>query len=76
MIESSAAALKAISDLAIEGNELVSVRLHDSPLGYSGDWAPGDALARKGDAHIHVDAEGNVKEVVPPVVGFADRAGR
>jgi hypothetical protein len=76
MIESTGAALRAVPDWAVEGDEFVLVRLHDSPLGYSGAWAPGDVLAIQGDAHLHVGVDGTIKDVVPPVVGLGERVRR
>ncbi len=75
-MEISAAALGTIADWAVAGDDFLPVQLHDRPLGYARGWAPRDVPAIQGDAHIHVDAGGAIKEVVPLAVVVADRAAR
>jgi hypothetical protein len=64
-MEVSGAALKTIARWAEEGERFVVVTLHDHASGYVAGWEAGDILATQGDAHIHVDVRGLVKETVP-----------
>jgi hypothetical protein len=55
--------LKAIACWPVEAR-VSSRSLHDEPTGYVSDWEDGDVLATQGDAHIHVGADGLVKDAV------------
>jgi hypothetical protein len=65
MIEVRPAALKAIACWAVEGEGFARVTLYDEPTGYVSGLEHGDVLATQGDAHIHVGADGLVKDAVP-----------
>jgi len=65
MVEVGAAALKAIACWAVEGEGFVPVTLYDQPTRYVSGWEDGDVVATQGDAHIHVRADGLVKDAIP-----------
>lgn len=64
-MEVKGAALQVIARWAAEGEGFVDVTLHTQPTRYIAGWEDGDVLATQGDAHIHVDCHGSVKDVVP-----------
>jgi hypothetical protein len=61
----SGAALKRIAQWAEDGQDFMPVILYDQPTHYVAGWDKGDIVATQGDAHIHVDSHGVVKDVVP-----------
>lgn len=61
----SEAALKTIARWAADGKCFVSVTLYDRSTRCVSDWEEGDIVATQGDAHIHVDGHGSVKDAVP-----------
>jgi hypothetical protein len=61
----SGAGLKTIAQWAADGEDFLTVTLFDQPTHYVADWVEGDIVAIQGDAHIHVDRHGVVKDVVP-----------
>jgi hypothetical protein len=75
VVESSGAAPRTIAAWTMDGEGFLEVRLHDRPPAYARGWASGDVLATQGDAHIHVDVGGAVKEVVrrDPLTGQGAR---
>jgi hypothetical protein len=75
-MEISAAALITIANWVEDGDDLLPVQVHRCPPGFAREWAAGDVLATQGDAHIHVDAGGVIKEVVPLSVVVAAAATR
>lgn len=56
---------KAVARWAEDGEDFTSLLLFDSPPGFAHAWADGDLIAIQGDAHIHIDRAGRVKEAVP-----------
>jgi hypothetical protein len=64
-VDISGASLKTIAAWADEGEDLQLVTLYERRVSYVDDWADGDVVATQGDAYIHVDVHGLVKEIVP-----------
>jgi hypothetical protein len=56
------AGLQTIARWAADGEGFVPVVLHDIPTSYTVGWEDGDILAIQGDAHIHIDSHGSVKD--------------
>jgi len=71
IVEVSGAALKTISRWAAKGEGFADVTLHDRPATYVVGWEDGDILATQGDAHVHLDARGVVKNAVPEDLLFS-----
>jgi hypothetical protein len=55
----------AIARWVADGPGFVTPELYVTPPRFAHDWAPGDVLIVQGDAHLHLDTQGNVKEAVP-----------
>jgi hypothetical protein len=49
-----------------ERSGLVALTLFSEPVSYALGWQAGDVLATQGDAYIHVDPLGTIKQCVPP----------
>lgn len=64
-MEVSGAALETIARWAVEGGAYLPITLHHCPTTYVVGWEDLDILATQGDAEIHVDARGLIKDAVP-----------
>ena len=59
------AQVAAMAGWVAEGPDFVAPELYVTPPRFANDWAPGDVLIIQGDAHLHLDQHGKVKEAVP-----------
>jgi hypothetical protein len=55
-----------VASWAEQGHAFLSLVLHVRPPSYARDWADRDLLVTQGDAYIHIDSLGRVKDAVPP----------
>jgi hypothetical protein len=67
-IEMTAAQVEVIAAWSEQGESFVPLVVQTIPASYLLDWQNGDLLVTQGDAHLHIDATGTVKEVVPPAL--------
>jgi hypothetical protein len=57
--------IAAMAEWVAEGPGFVAPELYVTPPRFAHDWAPGDVLIIQGDAHLHLDRQGKVKDAVP-----------
>lgn len=55
----------AMAGWVAEGPGFVTPELYITRPRFARDWDPGDVLIVQGDAHLHLDRQGKVKEAVP-----------
>ena len=67
-IEMTAAQAEVIAAWSERGESFVPLVVHPVAPSYARAWKRGDLLITQGDAHLHVDATGTVKDVVPPAL--------
>jgi hypothetical protein len=65
-IEMTAAQAEVIAAWSEQGESFVPLVVLALPPTYARHWKEGDLLVTQGDAHLHIDTTGAVKEVVPP----------
>ncbi|HEY7933531.1 MAG TPA: hypothetical protein VID48_06875 [Solirubrobacteraceae bacterium] len=64
-VELTAAQARVLAEWAVEGDGFVPLRLDDRPPMFAHGWVDGDVLVTQGDAHLHIDKAGCVKDMVP-----------
>ena len=67
-IEMTAAQAQVIAAWSEQGESFVRLVVYSVPPSYARQWQAGDVLVTQGDAHLHVDAAGAMKDIVPPVL--------
>lgn len=64
--EMTAEQAAVVAGWAQQGRAFLPLVLHVSPPSYARNWADRDLLVTQGDAYIHIDSLGRVKDAVPP----------
>jgi len=66
-VQLSGEQVKALAQWSSAGTAMAVVELRDQAPRWAHKWRQGDVFALQGDAHVHLAANGLIKDAVPSV---------